>query len=169
MSPDLHHLNNQWASTEPHREAADMSWQEQGACRGMDPDLWFPDRGESSVEGKRICREQCPVRFECLEYALEAHERGLWGGYSERERRRMRESPSKRKPINHGTEGGYQAHVRRGVPVCHACNEARSQAVKIRRQDKAALGPPSLAGWSDAAARALGVGFPSQLKGPRGA
>ncbi|MCO8127862.1 WhiB family transcriptional regulator [Acidimicrobiia bacterium EGI L10123] len=63
-----------------------------GACRGADPDLFFPDRGESLEPAKRICSE-CVVRDECLEHALASGERfGVWGGTSERERRRIRRS-----------------------------------------------------------------------------
>jgi WhiB family transcriptional regulator, redox-sensing transcriptional regulator len=68
----------------------DDSWTAQAACLGCDPDLFFPSRGESCVEAKAVCRV-CPVRVECLEFALatgEAH--GIWGGASERERRRIR-------------------------------------------------------------------------------
>ncbi|MFP5322758.1 MAG: WhiB family transcriptional regulator [Acidimicrobiia bacterium] len=61
-----------------------------GACRGADPDLFFPDRGESLEPAKAVCAE-CVVRDECLEFALAAGERfGVWGGTSERERRRIR-------------------------------------------------------------------------------
>jgi WhiB family redox-sensing transcriptional regulator len=67
----------------------DLSWRKRGACRGMDPDLWYPEMGATSREGKRICAG-CPVREECLEYALAKRERfGIWGGESERARRRI--------------------------------------------------------------------------------
>ena len=65
-------------------------WMDQGNCRGMDPDIWFPDRGESTARQKQICAS-CTVRDECLEVALEHAIRfGIWGGKSERERRRLR-------------------------------------------------------------------------------
>jgi WhiB family redox-sensing transcriptional regulator len=65
-------------------------WQKRGECLGNDPDLWFPERGDDTSRAKAICRE-CPVRAECLEYALETKQMfGVWGGYSERERRPMR-------------------------------------------------------------------------------
>ena len=70
----------------------DLSWQDDGACLGADPDLFFPERGESTREAKEICRG-CDVREVCLEYALTAGEKfGIWGGLSERERRRIRRS-----------------------------------------------------------------------------
>ncbi|MCL4449452.1 MAG: WhiB family transcriptional regulator [Actinobacteria bacterium] len=57
---------------------------------GVEPDLFFPERGASTREAKAVCRG-CIVRGECLEYALKNGERfGIWGGTSERERRRIR-------------------------------------------------------------------------------
>ena len=44
-------------------------WQEQANCLGVDPDLFFPERGASTKEAKAVCRG-CEVRAECLEYAL---------------------------------------------------------------------------------------------------
>jgi WhiB family redox-sensing transcriptional regulator len=65
-------------------------WTEQAACRGMDPDLFFPERGHSTAEAKAVCGS-CPVRDTCLDEALARSERfGIWGGKSERERRRLR-------------------------------------------------------------------------------
>jgi WhiB family transcriptional regulator, redox-sensing transcriptional regulator len=65
-------------------------WQEQANCLGVDPDLFFPERGASTREAKGVCRG-CEVRTECLEYALDHGEKfGIWGGLSERERRRVR-------------------------------------------------------------------------------
>jgi WhiB family redox-sensing transcriptional regulator len=69
------------------------SWMLHGACRD-DPDLFYPDRGGDIRKAKRICRG-CPVRQPCLDYALERGERfGVWGGLSERERRRLRRRAS---------------------------------------------------------------------------
>ena len=66
------------------------SWQRLANCLGVDPDLFFPERGASTKEAKRVCRA-CVVREECLEYALDNGEKfGIWGGMSERERRRVR-------------------------------------------------------------------------------
>ena len=65
-------------------------WQERANCLGVDPDLFFPERGASTREAKGVCRG-CEVRVECLEYALAHGEKfGIWGGLSERERRRVR-------------------------------------------------------------------------------
>ncbi len=68
----------------------DRSWQLRANCLGVDPDLFFPERGASTREAKEVCRG-CVVRDECLEYALANGEKfGIWGGMSERERRRIR-------------------------------------------------------------------------------
>ena len=65
-------------------------WQESANCLGVDPDLFFPERGASTREAKGVCKG-CEVRGDCLEYALAHGEKfGIWGGLSERERRRVR-------------------------------------------------------------------------------
>lgn len=69
--------------------AVDVSWHEEALCASVGSDLWFPDKGESVKEAKRICRA-CPVRAECLDYALTWEQRfGVWGAASERDRRRL--------------------------------------------------------------------------------
>lgn len=66
------------------------SWQDLANCLGVDPDLFFPERGASTKEAKEVCRG-CVVREQCLEFALANGEKfGIWGGLSERERRRIR-------------------------------------------------------------------------------
>ena len=68
------------------------TWQRKANCMGVDPDLFFPERGASTREAKEVCRG-CVVREDCLEYALANGEKfGIWGGMSERERRRIRRS-----------------------------------------------------------------------------
>ena len=52
--------------------AAERNWQDEANCLGVDPDLFFPERGASTREAKEVCRG-CVVRVDCLEYAL--HER----------------------------------------------------------------------------------------------
>lgn len=68
----------------------DLSWQDYANCRGGDADLFFPERGASTRKAKAICHA-CDVRQACLEFALVNGEKfGIWGGMSERERRRVR-------------------------------------------------------------------------------
>lgn len=69
-------------------------WQDQALCAEVDTDLFFPEDGGSVKAPKRVCRG-CPVRAECLEYALGTGQRhGVWGGLSEHERRVLRRQAS---------------------------------------------------------------------------
>jgi WhiB family transcriptional regulator, redox-sensing transcriptional regulator len=71
-------------------ETEPEDWQEQALCAQVGGDEFFPEKGDSVREAKRICSD-CDVRAECLDYALAHNERfGVWGGLSERERRRLR-------------------------------------------------------------------------------
>ena len=66
-----------------------LSWRQRAACRGVDPDVFYPASDEEAEEPTAICRVG-PVREACLEYALANRERdGVWGGATERERRRI--------------------------------------------------------------------------------
>lgn len=87
---------------------APPEWMSEGLCGQTDPDLFYPDKGGSVREAKGICngsplsrrgepRPPCPVREHCLRYALDNDERyGIWGGVSERDRRRMRAAMDRR-------------------------------------------------------------------------
>ena len=69
---------------------ADESWRQDALCAETDPEAFFPEKGGSTREAKKICTG-CEVKAQCLEYALSNDERfGIWGGLSERERRRLR-------------------------------------------------------------------------------
>ncbi len=69
---------------------AERGWQSRANCMGVDPELFFPERGSSTREAKEVCRG-CVVREDCLEFAIANGEKfGIWGGMSERERRRVR-------------------------------------------------------------------------------
>ena len=66
-----------------------LSWRQRAACRGVEPDVFYPVSDEEAEEAKAIC-EECPVRQPCLEYAISNREKdGVWGGATERERRRI--------------------------------------------------------------------------------
>lgn len=65
-------------------------WMDDAACASVDPDLFFPGRGEDVRPAKAVCAV-CPVRARCLDHALAEHEvHGVWGGTSENERRKIR-------------------------------------------------------------------------------
>lgn len=68
----------------------DLAWQDDALCAQTDPEAFFPEKGGSTREAKKVCAS-CDVKAECLEYALANDERfGIWGGLSERERRRLK-------------------------------------------------------------------------------
>ena len=71
-------------------DAGGMSWQDSALCAQTDPEAFFPEKGGSTREAKKVCLT-CEVRTECLESALMNDERfGIWGGLSERERRKLK-------------------------------------------------------------------------------
>lgn len=80
--------------TVPDRMFVDEPWRDEAACKGKPTGWFFPSPGKGGMadlwKAKAVC-STCPVRAECLEYALVNYERiGVWGGTSERERRSMR-------------------------------------------------------------------------------
>ncbi len=75
-------------------EEGALSWQTDALCAQTDPEAFFPEKGGSTRDAKRICAS-CQVSAECLEYALQNDERfGIWGGLSERERRKLKRRAS---------------------------------------------------------------------------
>lgn len=67
-----------------------FAWVADAACNGRDDIDWYPSRGAATAPAKAVCAD-CPVRIDCLHYALNNNEHfGIWGGTSERERRRIR-------------------------------------------------------------------------------
>jgi WhiB family redox-sensing transcriptional regulator len=69
------------------RQPAIPAWMDDAVCTQSDPEAWFPEKGQSPRLAKLIC-SRCPVRAECLSYALARPERfGIWGGLTEAERR----------------------------------------------------------------------------------
>lgn len=77
-------------------EEQDLVWQNRAACSGEDPDLFFPMRASHKEDAERLAAAKsicaiCPVREECLEYALAMNMQfGIWGGVSEKQRKKMR-------------------------------------------------------------------------------
>jgi WhiB family transcriptional regulator, redox-sensing transcriptional regulator len=94
--------------------APDLSWQGAALCAQADPEAWYPEKGGSVREAKRICGA-CPVRAACLEFALDSGEIwGIWGGLSERQRR----------PLLAAREHGPGA-VREREPAAALCRSGR--------------------------------------------
>ena len=113
------------------------AWFDDAACRGLDTNLFFPTRGGSSTQAKMVC-QTCPVSGDCESFA--AGERfGVWGGLSEKQRQRARKGQPARtalKPIVHGTNAGWQAHIRRGETPCDECRHAHNRYHNAVRRER---------------------------------
>jgi WhiB family transcriptional regulator, redox-sensing transcriptional regulator len=110
-------------------------WREQAACKGVDPNLFFPGSGGVTDEAKRVCAT-CPVAGECLDYSLRTCQKlGIWGGTSESERRKLRRGIREiRGPVPCGTVAGWARHKRRNEDVCDECRTAYNAKQKAYRQ-----------------------------------
>lgn len=94
-------------------------WQAEALCAQTDPDAFFPEKGGSVREAKRICAG-CPVRAECLEDALANNEQyGVYGGLSERERRPLLNA------YRTALDADFAAPVAEGSKRCRACRTVR--------------------------------------------
>jgi WhiB family redox-sensing transcriptional regulator len=69
---------------------AKPDWYDAAECKGLDPDMFYPERGVSTDEAKQVCA-MCPVQVQCAEHAIVTMEKnGIWGGLSERQRKTIR-------------------------------------------------------------------------------
>ena len=129
---------------EPAEAPGDLRWQDKALCAQVDPEIFFPEKGGSTREAKRVC-QGCDVRAECLDYALE-HEDvgrfGIWGGLSERERRSLRPSATDPGFCGNGLhvmdEKNTYVNPGTGWKNCRACSNAsarhRKQEQKYERE-----------------------------------
>jgi WhiB family redox-sensing transcriptional regulator len=119
---------------EPFQTGEKDGWQIRGKCRDV-PDaseIFFPVRGADVKVPKAICAG-CPVKADCLEYALEFDLFGIWGGTGQNERRRLikarRQQPEVdlSEDVHDGTNAGYVAHRRAGETPCIECKAAHAR------------------------------------------
>lgn len=110
-------------------------WRHKAACNGQPTNWWFPDttgpRNPLTARALNLCRT-CEVQTHCLEHAQTKPERyGIWGGLDERQRLGLRA----RRPviISHGTESGYQKHLKYGQPPCQPCRDAHTDRQRRTR------------------------------------
>ena len=120
----------------PLLDAGETAWQDRALCTQVDPEIFFPEKGGSTREAKRVC-QACEVRAECLEYALGIDERhGIWGGMSERERRRLRRPSPGPRMCGNGLHlmDEKNTYVRPdGVKGCRACRLAAGRRRRLER------------------------------------
>lgn len=116
---------------------AGRAWRDTALCRDNPaPDLWFPHSGQSPVLAIAICR-RCPVALECLDDALAAgpHLEGVYGGLTDKERRKIIDGPKRRECGHHLA---YQDHRRRGEDIDPACQEAWNEYQRAYRAKRKA-------------------------------
>lgn len=93
---EARHLNKQWASTDVRADVvigvSAENWRDHAACIGLDPETFFPARGERIDPTVEAACARCPVRAQCLDHALHFEKFGYWAGTSERQRRQLRKA-----------------------------------------------------------------------------
>lgn len=120
----------------------DPAWQDLALCREVDPDLFFPEKGESTQDAKRICA-RCDVRAECLEYALDNDERyGVFGGLSQLARRRLADARGRSHDrsvtvCKRGLHPMVGANIRASGDSLQACRACERTTARRRRVDAA--------------------------------
>jgi WhiB family transcriptional regulator, redox-sensing transcriptional regulator len=115
------------------------AWIYRAACASTDPEAFFPLEGggyEAKKHALATC-QGCPVRQDCLQYALEnALDFGIYGGVTAKERKALGRPPKQRSELTLlgcGTAAGYRRHRVRGEQACRPCKDAEAQRSKVRR------------------------------------
>ena len=104
-------------------------WMALANCRGLDPALFHPERGDrASVDAAKSVCAQCAVREECLQFAIDTDQTlGIWGGVTRNELQAARRGRPRTVSIEHGTDRGYHAHRRVGEEPCGHCRVAHAE------------------------------------------
>lgn len=106
-------------------------WRFRAACRGVNPEVFFPEIGENATEAKAVCAA-CPVKADCLAHAVSIPERhGIFGGLSAKERRGMRPPGRCRRGLHLMTPDNTYTEPASGDKRCKAC---RAESRLRRRQ-----------------------------------
>ena len=131
----------------------DEDWMVSGVCRNHDPELWWAklQNEKATRKAKTLC-SLCPVRVQCLHYAVKYNQiSGTWGGLTALERKRLSQAsiriilrgedvaalPDASHWEHCGTPRGASRHRRRKERVCHSCRAADSRRTqKIKKEKK---------------------------------
>jgi len=109
------------------------AWQDQALCAQTDPEAFFPEKGGSTREAKRVCRG-CEVRAQCLEFALDNdQEFGIWGGLSERERRKVSRQADSAVPVL--CAGGTHVRTSRNRGPFGNCTDCQQERAAARARN----------------------------------
>ena len=99
-------------------------WMTSAECRNMMPDAWYSDDEEEQKLAIEVC-QRCNTKQECLQYALEHNEQGIWGGLTEKWRRIIGTRTSEHSGCRHGHSPDRMKIRRSGVRVCLECHRLR--------------------------------------------
>mgnify|MGYP001133972254 CR=1 FL=1 len=118
-----------WSTHSPGTSAPQPpAWIARGECRHVDPEVFFPPKGHSPREAKQVCMS-CPVRAECLEWALSTRqEHGISGGMTAREREDLLNGAEPKKPAQQTTRPFTDAEKSRGRAAINAKQTAKRDA-----------------------------------------
>lgn len=121
-------------------------WFKHAACKGLDPNLFMPQRGENNKikYAKEIC-DTCPVQQQCRDYGLRLSQlfdtHGIFGGWTRQERKRdlerqglnvRRWGSSDMSNVSHGSNAAYQMHMFAGETPCELCLEGKARRSRNR-------------------------------------
>lgn len=119
-------------------DGAAPRWWEDAACRGLDPDIFFPEKYDSGRDAKKVCAV-CPVRVDCLADGLYERD-GIWGGYGHKLRRMLARDINapyqQRQEARCGTNAGYHWHRRNSETPCDLCSAAHSTYGRQQRAQR---------------------------------
>lgn len=97
-------------------------WYRDAGCAGTDTESFFPEKGRSADEAKAVCW-RCPVRRECLDFAITTtdptNDHGVWGGFTWMERERIRRGVQ---PVECGLPGCWREYVPTPEDVRRFCS-----------------------------------------------
>lgn len=130
-----------WPPREPASDKWNVpTWQAAARCAEVGDDFWFPEKGGTAGPAKAICRG-CVSRLPCLRYALGRHDDGIWGGFTERERRavsRQHGAGQSLEDIIAADDARYYAAAERGT--WQQRRDAAARETRRRKREAAASG-----------------------------
>jgi len=115
-------------------------WMDLAVCQEFDPELWFPEENSVTALGspvRALCRS-CEVRLQCLTFALQHGEEGIWGGFTGSVRRKILTQHNHGRPLediiaedDEAWFASVEAQQQRRAALCHVTEPGRKQAAGV--------------------------------------
>jgi WhiB family redox-sensing transcriptional regulator len=122
-----------------------MEWQSQGSCKGKPLEWFFFKQTTTEVVFPQVADlcSKCPVRADCLTYAITTRSEGIWAGTTTADRRNpnRQRRELKARMTECGSYGGYQKHLRDKTQRCYECKVARNAYIAQQRRGGYQYGP----------------------------